>query len=226
MPQNIHVECPVCQTKAVRSVEIAINTRLHPELKTALLDGTLLAFECENCGSKRQIETQLMYHDPDQQLLIYVAPEFNEKREAITKGLYEVAEKEQIPIENYHLRIVTSVPQLVEKIQIFDFGVDDQEMEVVKLLTDGLFAKQEPDRQVLNRFFFIKDDEPKFLYITEEDQLLVDYHPSLNQFIKEKFGKYLMDDFRGNFVVVNHQWATNIVNQRPGYDFGEDSSEN
>lgn len=226
MPQNIHIECPVCQTKAVRSVEIAINTRLNPQLKTALLDGSLLAFECENCGSKRQIETQLMYHDPDQEVLIYLAPDYNQKREAITKGLYDVMKKENIPIDNYHLRIVTSVPLLVEKIQIFDFGVNDQEMEVVKLLTDGLFAKQEPDQQVLNRFFYIKDNEPKFLYVTENNQLLVDYHPSLNVFIKEKFGKYLTDDFRGQFVTVNHQWATNIVNQRPGYDNGELKTEN
>ncbi|MBG9980579.1 CpXC domain-containing protein [Facklamia lactis] len=216
MPQTIHVQCPICQTKSSRLIETAINAQLHPELKQELLNGSLLGFKCEHCGANRQIETQIMYHDPEKKLLIYVAPNFNENRDQIVNGLEQILKEEEIDASDYHLRITTSVPQLVEKIQISDVGMDDQTIEVVKLLTDGLFAQQEPDRKVINRYFMIKDDEPKFLYLTEDEQLLVDYHPTLSEFVLDKFGKELNKQHLGRFLIVDQQWATNIANNLPG----------
>lgn len=216
MPQTIHVECPVCQTKASKTIESSINAQDQPALKEALLDGSLLAFECEKCGAKRQIETQIMYHDPAKHWLIYVAPNYQDHQEEIIKGLSNILQEDGIAIDDYHLRITTSVPQLVEKIQIIDHGFDDQTMEVVKLLTDGLFAQQEPDRKVLQRYFMRQGQDFKFLYLTEDEQLLVDYHPTLTEFVQDKFNKELQNDYLGQFIVVDREWATNIAEHRPG----------
>ncbi|MGF3227052.1 CpXC domain-containing protein [Facklamia sp. P12932] len=216
MPQTIHLECPVCQAKQEHIIETAINSQKHPELKQQLLEGQLLAFECDQCGAKRQIETQILYHDPKLKLLIYLAPNFKENREKILKGLSLMTAEEGIDISDYHLRVVTSAPQLIEKIQIFDRGFNDQVMEVVKVLTDGLFAQQEPNRKVLNRFFIHKDNQDKFLYLTEDEQLMVDYHPSLTDFILDKFAKELKNDYLGQFIMVDYEWASNIANHLPG----------
>ncbi len=224
MPQTIHVECPVCQTKASKTIETSINAQKQPPLKESLLDGSLLAFECDQCGAKRQIETQIMYHDPDKHWLIYVAPNYHDHKEAIIKGLSNILIQDGIDIDDYHLRIVTTVPQLVEKIHIIDNGFDDQTMEVVKLLTDGLFAQQEPDRKVIHRYFMRKEDDFKFLYLTEDEQLLVDYHPTLTEFVEDKFGKELQNDYRGQFILVDREWATNIAEHRPGFLTGEEEN--
>lgn len=216
MPQTIELKCPVCQTPASKSIETTINCKERPDLKKAILDGSLMGFECDHCGAKRQIETQVLYHDPDQKTLMFVAPDYHKEPELLRKTLALIVEKEGIDINDYRLRIMTSVPQLVEKIYIFDEGMDDQEMEIVKILTDGLFAQQEPNRTVINRYFMVKDGQKKFLYLTEDEQLLVDYHPTLTEFVVDKFGKDLKEQYLGEFIEVNKAWATNLANHLPG----------
>lgn len=216
MPQTVHVQCPVCQNENQCQIETVINSQENPHLKISLLSGQLLAFECETCGAKRQIETQILYHDPEKSILIFLAPNYHENKEKVLTGLSQMTQEQGIAIQNYKLRIVTSSPQLIEKIQIFDQGYDDQTMEVVKLLTDGLFAQQEPEKPILNRFFMIKDGVEKFLYISDKEQLIVDYHPTLTEFIQDKFSKELAPQYLGQFILVDQTWATNIANHLPG----------
>lgn len=216
MTQTIKLACPVCQTEAKRELNTAINTKTHPELKRALLEGSLLSFECEHCGAKRQIETQMLYHDPDQRLLFYLAPNFNETKEEVLAFLDEVRSKLPVSLNDYQLRIVLRAADLVEKVQIFEQGYDDQEIELVKLLTDGLFAKEKPDAKVNARYFFIKEQEPKILYLTDDDQLLVDFHHTLLEFVRNKFRKALSEAYLGQYIIVNHNWALNIAENKEG----------
>lgn len=216
MTQTIKLACPVCQTEVNRELSTAINTRIHPELKAELLAGRLLSFTCDDCGAKRQIETQMLYHDPENRLLFYLAPNFTNNQEEVMTFLKEFRAKLPVSLDDYKLRIVLRAADLVEKVQLFDLGFDDQEIELVKLLTDGLFAKEKPDAIVNARYFYQKDNAPKILYLTSDDQLLVDFHHSLLEFVRDKFRKALSKDYLGQFVTVNQKWALNIAEHNDG----------
>lgn len=215
MAETMKIKCPVCQTEAEQPLNIAINTRLHPELKQKLLDGTLLLFECEHCGAKRRITSQFMYHDPDKKLLFFVAPNFNEQRDNVLAQLEEFLRTFPFSTEDYQMRIMLETADLMEKVQIFDYGFSDTEVELVKMLTDGLFAQENPEALVKNRYFFInKSSQPKFLYITETDQIMVDCHDKLFEFIRDKFKKVLALPQMGHFLVINHTWANHAIQKK------------
>lgn len=216
MTQTIKLACPVCQTEVNRELSTAINTRIHPELKAELLAGRLLSFTCDDCGAKRQIETQMLYHDPENRLLFYLAPNFTNNQEEVMTFLEEFRAKLPVSLDDYKLRIVLRAADLVEKVQLFDQGFDDQEIELVKLLTDGLFAKEKPDAIVNARYFYPKDNAPKILYLTSDDQLLVNFHHTLLEFVRDKFRNALNKNYLGQFVTVNQKWALNIAEHNDG----------
>lgn len=217
MTQSVTLACPVCQTEAKRNIHTAINASTHPELKKQLITGTLLNFECDTCGAKRHLEVETLYHDPSLKLVVFLAPKINEAREETLNRLETLRAQLPVSLDDYHLRIVNRQADLIEKIQIFDEKLNDQSIELVKILTDGLFAKEKPEAVVKARYFYQHDGVRKLLYITEDEQLFVDFHESLLTFVEEKFAKALNDDYLGQFIAVNQSWALNIADKKAGH---------
>lgn len=211
MKQAVNVNCPVCQTSAIQEVETSINAQTEPKLKKELLDGTLQRFECAHCGAKRQIETQFLYHDPVKKFMVFLLPNFSQREEQLTDILEGIKRDHHVNYDQYELRIVVRQADLVEKIQLFDLNYNDREVEIVKLLTDGLFAKEKPDAQVKARYFYLKNGIPKIIYLTDKDQLLVDFNQSLLDFARDKYKKVVSKPAKGEFHLINAEWAAHAL---------------
>lgn len=215
MPTNMKIKCPVCHHTATEEFEVALNTRTQPELKKQLINGTLLQFECKHCGAKRHVTSNFLYHDPDKKLLFHVAPHYHEQREATHQQLTQLINSFPVSIEDYEMRIMPTMADLMEKVQIYDAGFSDYEIELVKLLTDGLFVKEHPTTEIKNRYFFINNDlKPKFIYITPDGQVMVDCHEKLLEFIRDKFKRPLAKTTTGQFTIINHAWAEHILQNK------------
>ncbi|XJS10183.1 CpXC domain-containing protein [Aerococcaceae bacterium WGS1372] len=213
MKQVVKLNCPVCQTPTTQEVETRINTDLQPKLKDELLSGHLQQFECQECGARRQIETNFLYHDPQKKYMIYLIPNLKNKRDQVSQLLENVAHDEKVDLSNYELRIVTHHPDLIEKVQLFDLNYNDKEVEIVKLLTDGLFAKEKSEEIVKARYFYLKDNQPKIMYITEKEQLLVDFSDSLLKFASDKYSKTVSSEGKGQFHLINAEWAAHALSE-------------
>ncbi|MDO4432515.1 MAG: CpXC domain-containing protein [Aerococcaceae bacterium] len=214
MTQALQLSCPVCQAKKDFNYINHLNISKNPELKDALLKGDLFRFECDECGAVRQLDMQFLYHDPDKKFMVFMLPEYQRDNENVTRILQEVIHAQPFSLSDYRLRIALHGTDLVEKIHIFDTGYDDQEVEIVKLLTDGLFAQEKPTTPVKARFFYWNQTEPKILYITDKEQILVDFHEKLLHFAREKYGKILAKTKLGEFALINHRWAMNILEKK------------
>lgn len=227
MAQTINLTCPVCQHHSTREVNAAINAKTHPEQKRELLEGKFFLFECENCGAKRAVNFQLLYHDPDKRLLIYLAPNFANNKEQTLETLKQLKNRQPVSLDNYQLRVVLSGAELLEKIQIFDQGYLDQEIELVKLLTDGIFAKEKPDEKVRARYFYMdpKNKKAKIMYTTEKQQLLVDFHQSLLDFVRNKFKKEVQNSPTGQFQLINQKWAIRAASKEKPQAKTDDQSD-
>lgn len=206
----INLSCPVCQNKSQKDMITYIDTSKNPELVGKLLMNELYSFECSNCGAKRQLEVQMVFHDPDKKVLL-----INLANQEYTDQLKDNLMK-YIPsnydLSDYDLRLVRNIPELVEKIQILQFGkASDSVIEIVKLLTDGLFMKQKPDAQIINRFFTMANGAPKVYYILQEEQFFVDYNDSLQDFAEEKYNKAKTETPKGEFIQVNQKWAVQLL---------------
>jgi len=121
------VTCKQCGTPQPFTVWESLNVTLNPLEKEELLKGTLTKFTCLKCNWSAEVTYPMLYHDMQRQLMFWLWP---------AKGDPDVAGMPlQAGIENYKFRIVDSRIDLVEKIFIFDAGLDDRVIEMMKLMS-------------------------------------------------------------------------------------------
>ena len=132
---KISSRCSFCRHTVEIEAFSSINVAERPSLKEKVKDGSLFVWECPECGSKNLAVYQTVYHDPSQNLLIWLLP-----------GDTPVDSRlEGIAPEGYTLRRVSDVGSLVEKVNIFDASLDDFAIEMCKHVTRmELSQKQGP----------------------------------------------------------------------------------
>ena len=116
-------ECPRCDRSQSVRVRNTVDAVAEPELKQQLLARTMMAHECSGCGHSYQITYDFLYLDSSQNLAIELSAS------AIPRSMGELAPS----VPGQRRRVVTSWSDLVEKILVFDAGLDDRVVELVKL---------------------------------------------------------------------------------------------
>lgn len=110
--------CPSCSRS--RTVDVPHSIDASTEMKARLLDGSLFVSECPYCGKKSVLSWPLLYHDTAAKLM-FVLTDASLDAQGLPEG--------------YVGRIVSSAGELIEKVKIFDAGLDDVVMELVKYVT-------------------------------------------------------------------------------------------
>lgn len=133
----------------------SVNTAHKPELKEKVINGSLFTWECPHCGRVNLICRPFLYHDPEEKLMLL---------------LTDLPLKSEDLPEGYQGRLVRSVGDLMEKIKIFDAGLDDVVMEICKYVT-----LQELRKDVILKFFSIDgaDSELTFTYPEAGDMQMI-----------------------------------------------------
>lgn len=136
------ITCPQCGNKQNYMIWESLNGDLDPEAKKRLIDGTFFAFKCEQCGHEANIVYDILYHDMSHNTMVYfVHPDKVEttmkymsdaqKNMAnMVSGVGDMANN----IMKTRNRIVTDQNRLREKAIIFEAGLDDRVIEIIKLL--------------------------------------------------------------------------------------------
>ena len=108
----------------------SVNTRQDPGLKARVLDGSLFMWECPRCGSLNLLRYQTLYHDPEAHLMVWLTLGDEALEEQIRAGQAHLEE-----LDGYTLRLVSEPGDLIEKVKIFEAGLDDIAIEMCKFVT-------------------------------------------------------------------------------------------
>lgn len=132
---TIPLNCPACGRAHQFGAWQSINVKLDPQEKPRLLDGSLTRFTCEGCGHTADVVYPLLYHDMDKRLMVWLLPEGGGEDPG------DKSDPDGLPLAmsktlgaDYTFRKVASHNELREKIYVFDAGLDDRVVEVVKLI--------------------------------------------------------------------------------------------
>ena len=117
---SILAKCSHCGAEHSVSVPQSVNAATSPDLMEKVRSGELFTWSCPHCGTANLLKVPFLYHDPNERVMIVLtdAP----------------MSAEGLP-EGYTGRQVRSVGDLVEKIKIFDAGLDDLIIEMCKFVT-------------------------------------------------------------------------------------------
>ncbi len=113
--------CPQCGESQKYRLYTGINAQEHPELKQSILDETLFDWRCQRCSYFAAMAYPFFYLDDQAGYAICVAP-----------GGSGSAVEPTGPLAHYVKRRVKNLAELKEKILIFDSGLDDAAVELMK----------------------------------------------------------------------------------------------
>lgn len=123
----------------------SINVSDTPELKDMVKNGSLFIWECPRCGARNLLKTELLYHDPEKKLMIWLLPEGEKlagQIDSLGEKLFSIANQ----LEGYTLRSVPDAGSLIEKLNISDAGLDDAVIELCKYVTKLELCEKSEDK--------------------------------------------------------------------------------
>ena len=137
--------CPTCGTAFDVQRYDMVNVKENPELKASVINGDIFLQECPRCGRRHLVGGPLVYLDPDEMVLLMLS----DKPLSMTDT------------GGYTARLVSRAGDLIEKVKIFDAGLDDKAIEMCKYVT-----KQEAGKPMDLKFLRLDgaDNELVFTY--------------------------------------------------------------
>ncbi len=207
---NRDVSCPHCGAVVKTRMSPEISAGENPDLRQRVLDETLFDWKCPECGYEAQLVYPCLYHDKENHFMVYVVPNSG------CCPLEPVDVGEAFPQFNgLAKRVVSSLAGLKEKVLIFESGLNDFAVELVKLaLTDvagkkhhktataGYFCFADEKENRIGFSFFLQGEEKPVQQGTRMDV----YRKSLE--IVESVGTVLQDD---QFIAVDSAAAEDIL---------------
>lgn len=136
------LSCSSCSERHSVQVFSSVNISESPELKSKVLDGSLFVWECPHCGTLNLIKSQTLYHDPSERLMVWITAADSELESRIAATYSKVEE-----LSSYTARFVCDAGELIEKVKIFDAGLDDIAMEMCKYITRLEMSQKDKARE-------------------------------------------------------------------------------
>lgn len=163
--------CTGCGERHPIKVYRSINIAQDPSLKEKVKDGSLFVWECPSCGRKNLAKYETLYHDPASSLMIWLTPNDDipaSQMQAILNHCKAMGE--------YTLRRVSDVGSLMEKVLIFEAGLDDVVVEMCKYVTKAEMASKASESDLarilslpMHFFRLAQNDEQKYLTLSFPD---------------------------------------------------------
>lgn len=168
--KNVRVTCPCCGSHGEAIAWDEIDAQMDRRDARHILNEALFEAKCDKCGNALSLDYPLVYHDGEARFVVwYVADESVDGKIAASirdkalemkaraaraaalagKATPDKAEaaaqavlKAPNALEGYRYRIVHSRNALREKIVVLRNGLDDRAVEVLKVTTFNLAARQ------------------------------------------------------------------------------------
>lgn len=208
--------CSRCGEKTEITIYKSINISENPELKEKIRNGSLFIWECPHCRQANLARYETLYHDPEQKIMIWLMPSGE-----LSETQMQAIANHTRAMGNYRLRLVKDVGALMEKILIFDSGLDDMAVEMCKYVTKmELVSRNGSAREEIESmpFHFHRTDE------TDGVRSLVFIYPDSGQMASLNVGFNVYEDSLGilernpdiipgqdTFMKIDQDWISSFM---------------
>lgn len=213
------IACLKCKKKSDFEFYGSINTMLDPGLKQRVKNFDIFKFICPHCGSEQFVNYSFLYHQMEDKLMIFYCQDEEEVEKVRTlyaddfaTALNEKGEQQGIDTTGYRRRIVIGADNLVEKIRIFDAGLDDRLIEIYKVLLYGQMQSQlaeMPGGDVVDDVFVDEqlDGSLDFVFVADGKAVgAVPFAQEVYDVVAEQY-KEAVERLAPTEPVINQDWA-------------------
>ena len=195
--------CSKCHSTFKIPIFPYINFSENPEYYAKVKNLDIFKVKCEKCGNEEYVKYDCLIVDPVHKYFVYL---FNNKnvdsfRKSVDYFVNVVLKKDQInDWDQIKTRLVLDLNELIEKIQIFEIGLNDKAIEIIKR---GLIERKLSNSNTL-LFDGIQNTNLEFIKVSDKPEKITVTIEFYNRII-ESVNK--MKDENINFELVNQDWV-------------------
>lgn len=207
------ITCPECGTSIEVSRPAIINVQNNPEYKDKVLTGELFNEKCPSCGQGLQVVSRITYHDMEKHMMIYFRPiTSQEELKTFDYEAIRSAIEDNFKAPNYGIRVVTTVNELMEKIKIAEFGLNDGVIEIAKFVYFDIFTKQFDGVGVINIFYDRRDDKDALIFFCNDGHARsICIAPEVYASIEQRFNAVVKAIYTSRVCMVGRDWALRMI---------------
>lgn len=213
------IKCKYCGEIGTFRYWGSVNTVLNPELKQAVRTGELFKYECPKCRKTSMVHYEFLYHQMEDSFIIFHA-ENREHAQLWLNSLNESMNHEKMgnlfkaTSGKYVFRAVKSLSELNEKIEIFEAGLDDRIIELVKIFALQFYMNENPKSEVEGVYYTPYEDDKKILVFMNKGKAIgaAELDSKLYNFVKESFideRPPIQEDDR----IIDLEWAGKVMEE-------------
>ena len=204
--------CPNCKQELQINTYPVINLQTDKELYEDLFSLNLFKINCPKCKKVTVIQYDCLVVDMFKKYIVYLyisnnLDEFNKNIDKL------IGSHKDILSELKHTRVVTSLNQLLEKMLIFDYDLNDKIIEIMKL---GMYDKERLDNEIYKNVYFNKIEKDKLIFtcfnINDDKVQPIDISVDIKYYniIIDSIGGSVPDE-TSNFEYIDANWAKNNI---------------
>ena len=207
------VVCLKCGKTTEVKLSTSINAAEDLNMRRELLSGRLFSFKCSACGYTGKLFYPVLYNDPKNKFMVYLIPDVDR---------FQIADKDiekdfDGGVDNVRKRIVPDFNSFLEKIYIFECGLDDMAVVITKLAISNAVAMKFDLENVEDGYLSMYDRESNtmgFTFFVGEDR-----EPYIQSVRLEIYGKSMKitEEFAAKdrklkgFLKIDREWSENIL---------------
>ncbi len=203
--------CPKCGARSSFTVYDSLDGG-DAALKEKLLDGSLFTFTCPRCGGQEQVSYYMLYYDLEKHLLLSLVG--REEEAAVFFDRHSA----QLGQLNYIQRLVGDQSALREKALLFQRGLDDRLIELIKVSYQKKIAQEHPELNLTAILYAQGRQQEDLLLFYSDGQLAAAIDLNQNQLYQraaELYGPELPPLAADKTRVIDGAWAIDFLNRRP-----------
>lgn len=206
-PMTFLISCDKCK----RDFEVDLNTAFFAKKmeNNKLIDPNFAKVTCPNCGHEFILNYRFIYTDSNRKFMVVNDPNFVERKNqlAFKSSLRLLNRLRREEIKGFKIRMCKQIEETREKILIFEDGLDDKLIEIMKifLIEAGEFDFDKKEIKEIrygeNSKFLIKLDGKTFemnfveeLYKTLEEKYKLYFEENIAQTIDKNWAIKFMKD--------------------------------
>ncbi len=208
--KKLEMTCPACGAKGEKQIIGRVCAgSLDEPTKRSILGGEFFEWQCPKCTERFFINSPFLYYDNAKGFMVYLVPGFNKRSYKVPTLIKTSSEYDT---DSSILRIASSFSGFVEKIRIFEAGLDDRVVEAVKLLYINMHI-QDGGKEVYDMIFENTDENSSLFFgvFLEDDDFEQAVPAEIYKNTAAEFAPILPEEVHDNFVVVDQKWLRNML---------------
>jgi hypothetical protein len=161
MKNFVDYTCPHCENKFKIAVYPMINLQSESHLYEDLFSLDLFRVECSKCKKTSLVQYNTLIVDMYKKYIIYLLVDAGVNLDKLVENLRNNPEYAKVFDGLKYTRVVGSLNELLEKLLIFDYDLNDKVIEVLKL---GLYSKDRLDKETYPNVCFNKIDRENLIF--------------------------------------------------------------